>query len=156
MNGYLHGAPTADRWQTGDLGTLEPDGFLRVKGRKDSLIVTASGRNISPEWVEAMVMSDPRVAACIALGHGMDHVCVLIVPSALGERWLMESPRAHVLLWLERVCIDAPLYAVPKDFVVCPPLQAKRLGLLANGRIARDVALATYPTLKLARRPAAA
>ena len=65
--------PTADRWQTGDIGTLEPDGFLRVKGRKDSLIVTASGRNISPEWVEAMVMSDPRVAACVALGHGMDH-----------------------------------------------------------------------------------
>jgi long-chain acyl-CoA synthetase len=157
MDGYLHGPPTADRWQTGDIGTLEPDGFLRVKGRKDSLIVTASGRNISPEWVEAMVMSDPRVAACVALGHSMDHVCALIVPSALGERWLMESPRAHILLWLEQICLDAPVYAVPKDFVVCPALQAKRLGLLAaNGRAVRDAALTTYPTLKLARRPAAA
>ena len=157
MAGYLHGSPAPDRWQTGDIGTLEPDGFLRVKGRKDSVIVTASGRNISPEWVEAMVMSDPRVAACVALGQGMDHVCVLIVPSALGERWLMESPRAHVLLWLEQICIDAPAYAVPKDFVVCPALQAKRLGLLrANGRVVRDAALATYPALKLARTPAAA
>ena len=157
MAGYLHGSPAPDRWQTGDIGTLEPDGFLRVKGRKDSVIVTASGRNISPEWVEAMVMSDPRVAACVALGQGLDHVCVLIVPSALGERWLIESPRAHVLLWLEQICIDAPAYAVPKDFVVCPALQAKRLGLLrANGRVVRDAALATYPALKLARTPAAA
>lgn len=157
MDGYLHGSPAVGRWQTGDMGTLEPDGFLKVKGRKDSLIITASGRNISPEWVEAMVMSDPRVAACVALGHGLDHVRVLIVPSALGERWLMESPRAHVLLWLEQTCIDAPAYAVPKDFVVCPALQAKRLGLLrANGRIVRDAALTTYPALKLARRPAAA
>jgi long-subunit acyl-CoA synthetase (AMP-forming) len=157
MDGYLHGSPVADRWRTGDIGKFEQDGFLRVNGRKDSLIVTASGRNISPEWVEAMVMSDPRVAACVALGHGMDHVCVLIVPSAPGERWLMESPRAHVLLWLEQLCIDAPAYAVPKDFVVCPAIQAKRLGILAaNGRIVRDAALATYPALKLARRPAAA
>jgi len=153
MDRYLHGSPTSDRWQTGDIGTLDPDGFLRVQGRKDSLIVTASGRNISPEWVEAMVISDPRVAGCVALGHGMDHVCALIVPSALGERWLMESPRAHVLLWLEQICIDAPAYAVPKDFVVCPASQAKRLGLLsANGRVVRDVALTTYPALKLARR----
>ncbi len=102
-------------------------------------------------------MTDPRVAACVVLGQGMDHVCVLIVPSALGERWLMESPRAHVLLWLEQLCIEAPGYAVPKDFVVCPALQAKRLGLMrANGGVVRDAALTTYPALKLARRPAAA
>jgi hypothetical protein len=69
----------------------------------------------------------------------------------------MESPRAHILLWLEQICLDAPVYAVPKDFVVCPALQAKRLGLLAaNGRVVRDAALTTYPALKLARRPAAA
>jgi hypothetical protein len=69
----------------------------------------------------------------------------------------MESPRAHLLMWLERLCIDAPAYAVPKDFVVCPAGQAKRLGLLtANGHTVRDAALRTYPALKLARRPAAA
>jgi hypothetical protein len=104
-----------------------------------------------------MVVSDPRVAACVALGHGMEHVSVLIVPSALGERWLMESPRAHVLLWLEQICLDAPSYAAPKDFVVCPAMQAKRLGLLtSNGRIVRDAALSAYPALKLTRRRAAA
>jgi long-chain acyl-CoA synthetase len=157
MNGYLRGGPLTGAWRTGDLGSFAQDGFLVVTGRKDTLLITASGRNVSPEWVEAIVMSDPRVAACIALGHGMNHVSVLIVPSALGERWLMESPRAHVLLWLERTCIDAPVYAVPKDFVICPAIQARRLGLLtSSGRLVRDAAQSAYPALKLAGREVAA
>ncbi len=157
MAGYLHGTPVTGPWRTGDLGSQTQDGFLTVTGRKDTLIVTASGRNISPEWVEAIVMSDPRVLTCAALGHGMNHVSVLLVPSPHGERWLMEAPSAHVLLWLEQLCIDAPSYAVPKDFVVCPTDQAKRLGLLtANGRIVRDAALSAYPALRLARSRVAA
>jgi long-subunit acyl-CoA synthetase (AMP-forming) len=157
MDGYLHGPRAEGVWRTGDLGERDADGFLTVTGRKDNLLVTANGRNISPEWVEAMVMSDPRVAACVLLGHGMSHLSVLLVPSPHGEEWLMESPRAHVLLWLEQLCIDAPAYAVPKDFVVCPVAQAKRIGLLtANGRVVREAALGIYPALKLARRPAAA
>jgi long-chain acyl-CoA synthetase len=157
MHGYLHGAPVAGSWRTGDLGSLTQDGFLVVTGRKDTVLVAASGRNISPEWIEAMVMSDPGVAACIALADDTHQISLLLIPSAHGERWMMESPRAHLLLWLERLCIDAPAYAVPKDFVVCPAGQAKRLGLLtANGHTVRDAALRTYPALKLARRPAAA
>jgi long-subunit acyl-CoA synthetase (AMP-forming) len=156
MQGYLHGARVTGPWRTGDLGSLT-DGFLVVTGRKDTLIVAGSGRNISPEWVEAMVMSDPGVAACVALSDATQQIGVVLIPSAIGERRLMESPRAHLLLWLERLCIDAPTYAVPKDFVVCPPAQAKRLGLLtANGRIVRDAAARAYLALKLARRPAAA
>jgi long-subunit acyl-CoA synthetase (AMP-forming) len=157
MHGYLHGAPVAGPWRTGDHGSLTPDGFLVVSGRKDALIVASSGRNISPEWIEAMVMSDPGVAACIALADATQQIGVLLIPSTMGERWMMESPRAHVLLWLERLSIDAPAYAVPRDYVVCPAGQAKRLGLLtANGRIVRDSATRAYPALKLARSPAAA
>lgn len=157
MAGYLHGGPVERPWRTGDLGLLDRDGFLAVTGRKDNLLVTAFGRNISPEWVEAMLMGDPRVGACAVLGHGQRHLSVLLVPSPRGERWLLESPRAHVLLWLEQVCADAPAYAVPKDFVVCPVMQAERIGLLAaNGRLLRDAALSAYPALKRARRPVAA
>jgi len=157
MQGYLHGARVTGPWRTGDLGSLTTDGFLVVAGRKDTLIVAGSGRNISPEWIEAMVMSDPGVAACIALADETQQVGMLLIPSATGERWLMESPRAHVLLWLERLCIGAPAYAVPRDFVVCPPGQAKRLSLLtANGRVVRDAAARAYAALKLAHSPAAA
>ncbi len=157
MEGYLHGPRTDGRWHTGDLGQQDEDGFLSVLGRRDNLIITANGRNIAPEWIEAIVMSDPRVAACALLGHGMDRLRLLIVPSHHGEHWLMASPRAHIQLWLESLCAEAPSYAVPKDFAVCPGAQAKRIGLLtSNGRIVREVALNLYPELKLARRSAAA
>lgn len=156
MQGYLHGLPAEAPWRTGDLGRCDEDGFLSVTGRKDNLLVTANGRNISPEWIEAMVMSDPRVAACVLLGHGISQLSVLLVPSHRGEEWLMDAPRAHILLWLEKICIDAPSYAVPKDFVVCPAAQAKRIGLTSNGRVVREAALGIYPALKLARRPVAA
>ncbi len=157
MEGYLHAGRVKEPWHTGDLGCLDQDGFLCVTGRKDTLLVTSSGRNISPEWVEAMVLSDPRIGACVVLGHGMSHLSALLIPSALGERWLMTSPRAHILLWLEQICIDAPAYAVPKEFVVCPLMQAERIGLLtANGRLLRDAAQSAYHALKIARCPAAA
>ena len=157
MDGYLRGARAEGPWRTGDLGQRDKNGFLSVAGRKDNLLVTANGRNISPEWIEAMVMSDPRVTACVLLSHGMNHLRVLLVPSRHGEEWLMESPRAHILLWLEQICIDAPSYAVPKDFVVCPIAQARRIGLLtSNGCVVREAALSIYPALKLARRPVAA
>ena len=157
MDGYLHGPRVEAPWRTGDLGHRDENGLISVTGRKDNLLVTANGRNISPEWIEAMVMSDARVATCVLLGHGMSHLSVLLVPSLHGEEWLMESPRAHILLWLEKICIDAPAYAVPKDFVVCPLAQAKHIGLLtSNGRVVREAALGIYPALKLARRPVAA
>jgi long-subunit acyl-CoA synthetase (AMP-forming) len=157
MDGYLHGPRSEGVWRTGDLGERDGDGFLSVTGRKDNLLVTANGRNISPEWIEAMVLSDPRVAACVLLDHDTSQLSMLLIPSQHGEEWLMESPRAHILLWLEQICIDAPAYAVPKDFVVCPMSQAKRIGLLtANGRVVREAAHGIYPALKLARRPVAA
>jgi acyl-CoA synthetase (AMP-forming)/AMP-acid ligase II len=157
MVGYLSAAPAKQPWRTGDLGNLDRDGFLRVTGRKDNLLVMASGRNVSPEWVEAMLMGDPRVGACAVLGHGRPHLNVLLIPSPSGERWLTESSPAHVLLWLEQVCIELPAYAVPKEFVVCGSTEAKRIGLLTpNGRIVRETAKKAYPALKAARGLAAA
>ena len=157
MEGYVYGKPTDGKWPTGDLGSRTEEGFLVIVGRKDTLIVTASGRNVSPEWVEAIVMADPRVAGCVALGHGLDHVSLLIVPSPSGETWFRTAPRAHVLLWLQQICADAPSYAVPKDFAICRMLQAKHFGLLmGDGRIKRDAAHHLYPTLRLGGSMAAA
>lgn len=62
MEGYLGQAPVKGQWHTGDLGRIE-DGRLIVEGRKDWLIVTPEGRNISPEWVEACLGADPRIPA---------------------------------------------------------------------------------------------
>jgi long-chain acyl-CoA synthetase len=158
MERYVRGGSRTDpTWRTGDLGTIDQDGCLRVSGRKDSLLVMASGRNVSPEWVEAMVLADPRIAACAVLGHGESQLSVLLIPSAVGERWLIEAPRAHILLWLEQICIEAPAYAVPRDFVICPGGEGRLIGLLtSNGRISRIAAARAYPALKLAQHRVAA
>ena len=158
MHGYLHGNPAQRSWRTGDLGGLDEDGFLSVAGRKDTLLVMSSGRNVSPEWIEAMLRTgDPRVAAAVVLGQGMDQLNALLIPSAPGEAWLIESPRADILLWLEQACGDAPPYAVPRNFVACPAWQAKQNGpphLEWAHRAQRRVT--AYPALMRARCLAAA
>ena len=69
MAGYLHAQrATAEPWQTGDLGSVDSDGYLCVTGRKDNLLITSSGRNISPEWIEGMIAGDARIGACAVLG----------------------------------------------------------------------------------------
>ena len=62
----------------------------------------------------------PVSPPAVVLGQGMGQLNALLIPSLLGEAWLMELPRADILAWLEQVCGDAPPYAVPKNFVVCP------------------------------------
>ncbi len=52
--GYLGGAAAGDGlWDSGDLGHLDADGFLHLTGRKKNMFITAFGRNVAPEWVEA-------------------------------------------------------------------------------------------------------
>ncbi|EOW9101147.1 AMP-dependent synthetase/ligase [Vibrio cholerae] len=51
--GYI-GEPLTDEWlATGDLATLDEQGFLCIVGRKKNLIITPFGRNIAPEWIES-------------------------------------------------------------------------------------------------------
>jgi long-subunit acyl-CoA synthetase (AMP-forming) len=57
-------------WPTGDLGRIDADGFLHVQGRRKNLLITAFGRNVSPEWVEATLQNEPAVAAAAVFGEG--------------------------------------------------------------------------------------
>lgn len=82
MEGYLGGAPAGQRWRTGDLGRFDGDGRLVVAGRRDALIVTGAGRNISPEWVEARVDALPGVVAS-ALVLRADDTLALVVAMAV-------------------------------------------------------------------------
>jgi len=66
MAGYLGREINPDGvWRTGDLGEFSSKGALRILGRKDNLIVTQAGRNISPEWVEGVCETSPGVAKCV-------------------------------------------------------------------------------------------
>lgn len=75
----------SDDWfNTGDLGFLDPDGWLYLTGRKKNVIVTKNGENIYPEEIEAVVNNHPYVSDCMVYssgGNGNDVVTIQIIPN---------------------------------------------------------------------------
>jgi long-subunit acyl-CoA synthetase (AMP-forming) len=133
-DGYLGQGPADRPWRTGDLGEIDQDGFVTVHGRKDSLIVTSFGRNISPEWIETMLLADPRIALCTVTGHGEPHLAALLIPSPQGAAWFASATSADISELLLAYCSDAPEYAVPRAYVVVSFEEALNNRLLSNGR----------------------
>ncbi len=72
--------------RTGDIGTLDDEGFLRVTGRQKDLIVTAGGINVAPAVLEDQIRAHPLVSQCMVIGDGRPYVACLITldPEALG------------------------------------------------------------------------
>jgi long-subunit acyl-CoA synthetase (AMP-forming) len=74
-------APGACEWlATGDLGRLERDGYLFLEGRKDNLLVTSFGRNVSPEWPESVLLSSAAVGQAAVFGDGRPYLTAVISP----------------------------------------------------------------------------
>jgi long-chain acyl-CoA synthetase len=69
-----------DGWlHTGDIATIEGDGFVRIVDRKKELIITAGGKNISPSNLEGLLKRHPLVGQACAIGDGKPYVSALIV-----------------------------------------------------------------------------
>jgi long-subunit acyl-CoA synthetase (AMP-forming) len=133
-DGYLGQEQANGPWRTGDLGEIDRDGFVTVHGRKDSLLVTSFGRNVIPEWIETMLLGDPRIAFCAVTGHGEPHLTALLIPSPQGAGWFAKATRSDVQKLLSDRCSDAPEYAVPRAYVIASFEQALNNQLLSNGR----------------------
>ena len=133
-DGYLGQEPAQGAWRTGDLGEIDRDGFITVQGRKDSLLVTSFGRNVSPEWIETMLLADPRIAFCTVAGHGEPHLTALLIPSPQGAAWFANATSTDILDLVSDHCSDAPEYAVPRAYVVVSFQEALNNQLLSNGR----------------------
>jgi long-chain acyl-CoA synthetase len=73
----------ADGWMhTGDLGRFDTDGYLQVTGRKKDLIITAYGKNISPEEIETALRMEPLIAQAVVVGDGRPYLTALVTVDA--------------------------------------------------------------------------
>lgn len=68
-------------FRTGDLGTLDEDGYLTITGRKKNLFKTSGGKFVSPEKLENLFQGHPYVSQILALGDARRFVSALIVPN---------------------------------------------------------------------------
>jgi len=69
----------ADGWlHTGDIGTIDDDGFVSVVDRKKELIITSGGENISPAAVENVLVANPLIGQALAFGDRRKFVVALL------------------------------------------------------------------------------
>jgi long-chain acyl-CoA synthetase len=75
-------AAIVDGWlHTGDIGVLDPDGYLRITDRKKDMIVLSGGDNVSPAKVEGVLMAEPEIAQAVVAGDGRAGLSALLVPA---------------------------------------------------------------------------
>ncbi|MFF7685512.1 AMP-dependent synthetase/ligase [Streptomyces syringium] len=72
-----------DGWlRTGDLGSLDADGFLRITGRKKDLIITSGGKNLTPSLVEAAIQQSRWISRAVMIGDARPYPVALITLDA--------------------------------------------------------------------------
>jgi long-subunit acyl-CoA synthetase (AMP-forming) len=124
-------------YATGDLGELDADGYVRITGRKKTLIINSFGRNVSPEWVESQLTGRSELSQVAVFGDGRPFLVGVVVPAPHTSREALtraidETNRelpdyARVARW---VVAETP-FAVAND-------QLSVLGKLRRENIWRD------------------
>jgi long-chain acyl-CoA synthetase len=79
----------ADGWLcSGDLGELDPGGFLTITGRKKEIIITAGGKNIAPKNIEAAIKQLPAVGEAVVIGDRRKYLTALVTLDEIAARAL--------------------------------------------------------------------
>jgi long-chain acyl-CoA synthetase len=147
---------SSEGWlSTGDIGKLDPDGYLIITDRKKELLKTAAGKFVAPAMIENLLKASPFISNAVAVGDTRKFVSVLIVPNfqaveeaarkngrefaapaqMLHDSWVRDLIAAEI----ERLTSRLAQYEKPKRFALL-----EQEFTFANGQL-------TY-TLKLKRR----
>lgn len=136
-----------DGWfYTGDLGYLDQDGALFLTGRAKELIVTAGGKNIVPEEIEAHYQLSPAIGeicivGAVRTGEGGEGLHAVVVPNfEYVKRLRIVDIRQLVKDELTRIGLTLPSYKrISGLTIVTTPLPRTRLGKIQRYRVAAMV-----------------
>ena len=127
---------TEDGWmRTGDMGVIDEDGYLFIKGRCKSMILGPSGQNIYPEEIESAINTMPYVIESLVIDSNGKLVALIYPDMELAGKDGMD--KAAVLKKMEEniatVNVDMPNYSkiagvklVPEEFEKTPKKSIKR------------------------------
>jgi long-chain acyl-CoA synthetase len=140
MAGYLGDPnPVPPWWPTGDLGSIDADGFVHVLGRRKNVLITGFGRNVAPEWVETALRGEPLLAQATVFGDGQ--------PALSAVLWPLTPllPDAEIESAVQAANATLPDYARVARWVRArAPFHAQSGLATANGRPQREAILAMH------------
>jgi long-chain acyl-CoA synthetase len=131
----------ADGWlRSGDVGSIDEDGFIHVTDRKKDILVTAGGKNVAPQNLENALKTSPLVSQALVVGDRRPFVAALITIEPEQTRRLpADELEARVQEVVDAVNTPLSRFEQIKRFVVLP-----REFSAEEGEVT--------PTLKLKRR----
>lgn len=131
--GYTgHAAPTDDWLPTGDIGSIDEDGYLYINGRKKNLFITAFGRNVSPEWLERDLCDTATIQQACVFGEAKPWNTAVIVAN-------VETDDMAIDLAISSVNQQLPEYAQISRWIRADnPFTVSNQQLTPNGRLKRD------------------
>ena len=141
FQGYLNNqkatdATLHDGWlATGDLGSLDDDGFLTITGRKKEILVTSGGKSVSPGALEERVRDHPLVAQCILVGNDRPYIAALVtLDQEAVEHWLTMRDKPQL---------------TPTELVRDPDLEkeVRRAVVAANTLVSKAESIRTFRIL---------
>ncbi|MDP9134843.1 MAG: long-chain fatty acid--CoA ligase [Actinomycetota bacterium] len=142
------------RWLcSGDLGEVDDDGFLRITGRKKDLIITSSGKNISPENLESALRDTRWVSQAVVAGDRRSYLVALLTldpdaaPKLAGELGIPADPTSMAADERVRAAVQRDVDAVNARFARVE--QIKRFDILDRDLSQADGELTA--TLKVKR-----
>ena len=97
---------------------------------------------LSPEWVEAEIGADPRIALCMVFADRRRRIVAAIAWSATGRSWAGRSSRADVEEFVAERCRDLPAYARPDRVVFLGEADIRREDLFTESGKLRRTAIA--------------
>lgn len=137
--GYLgHQPMRGEAWPTGDLGEIDANGFLHLRGRLRNVFITAFGRNVAPEWVEGELCVESAIAQAAIFGEAKPFAVAIIVPAA-------RATGADIAVAIRRANKHLPDYARVARWVLADEPFSVANGLLTGtGRLRRSALYGHY------------